>query len=76
LNLSKHHVIIQSPVYVKHWFIFIVWESDAAPIKKRRLVSSNKAAVKNAFAGVLELYATDNSEFAEWVENFSDSINV
>jgi cofilin len=45
---------------------FIVWAPDTSPVKRRMLVASTKASVKNAFAGVqVEVQATDDSEIAE-----------
>jgi len=46
--------------------VFIVWCPDTAPVRRKMVVASTKATVKNAFAGVaMELQATDDSEIAE-----------
>lgn len=43
--------------------VFIVWAPDVAPVKRKMLIASTKASVKNAFAGVaVEIQATDDSE--------------
>jgi len=46
--------------------IFIVWAPDCAPVKRKMLIASTKASVKNAFAGVaVEVQATDDSEITQ-----------
>ena len=46
--------------------VFIVWAPDVAPVRRKMLVASTKASIKNALAGVaLELQATDDSEIQE-----------
>jgi cofilin len=51
---------------LRNRLVFIVWAPDTAPVKRKMLVASTKASVKNAFSGVaLEVQATDDSEIAE-----------
>lgn len=46
--------------------LFIVWAPDTAPVRRKMLIASTKASVKNALSGVaLEIQATDDSEIAE-----------
>jgi cofilin len=48
--------------------IFIVWAPDVAPVRRKMLIASTKASVKNAFSGVaVEVQATDDSEIQESV---------
>jgi cofilin len=43
--------------------VFIVWAPDVAPVRRKMLIASTKASVKNAFSGVaVEIQATDDSE--------------
>lgn len=46
--------------------VFVVWAPDTAPVKRKMLIASTKASIKNALAGVAcELQATDDSEISE-----------
>ena len=46
--------------------LFIVWAPDVAPVRRKMLIASTKASVKNALSGVaLEIQATDDSEISE-----------
>ena len=51
---------------LRNRLVFIVWAPDTAPVKRKMLIASSKASIKNALAGVaMEIQATDDSEISE-----------
>lgn len=51
---------------MRNRLVFIVWAPDTAPVKRKMLIASSKASIKNALAGVaMEIQATDDSEISE-----------